>query len=94
MFAIFISEIVIQTMFPILLKCYFAQRYVVAAGVVGFAYSLLQLPLAIFLVATGKRMIRNGLLLEFDFFGDKVSYSLLVKNCIDLKITIEINRTS
>lgn len=47
-------------------------RFVLAAGVIGCAYTLLQLPFTMYHVCKEKRMIRNGCLPEFDFYGDKV----------------------
>ena len=47
-------------------------RYVFAVGAIGFLYNLIQLPFAMYNVVQKKRMIRNGCLPEFDYFGDKV----------------------
>ncbi|KAL5748707.1 hypothetical protein ACOSQ2_026004 [Xanthoceras sorbifolium] len=49
-----------------------AYRYVLSAAAVGAAYSLLQLPFAIYYVVKQKRLIRGELLPEFDFYGDKI----------------------
>ncbi|XP_051115784.1 CASP-like protein 4D1 [Andrographis paniculata] len=49
-----------------------AFRYVFACGLAGAAYNLIQLPFALYNAAKDKRMIRNGCLQEFDFYGDKV----------------------
>ncbi|KAL3724874.1 hypothetical protein ACJRO7_029960 [Eucalyptus globulus] len=49
-----------------------AYRYVLATAVIGAAYILVQLPFAIYYACTKKRMIRNGCLPEFDFYGDKL----------------------
>ncbi|KAL9683462.1 hypothetical protein QQ045_015284 [Rhodiola kirilowii] len=71
-------------------KDLYAYRYVVAAGVVGFAYSLLQLPFAVYYVATGKRMIKNGL---FDFFGDKImSWFLATAVGAGIAVTYELKK--
>lgn len=51
-------------------------RYVLAAAAGGMAYGLLQLPFSIYYACTEKRLIRNGFLPEFDFYGDKVSFFL------------------
>ncbi|XP_007037039.2 PREDICTED: CASP-like protein 4D1 [Theobroma cacao] len=54
-----------------------AYRYVLATAVVGAAYSILQLPFAIYYACTEKRLIRGGFLPAFDFYGDKVMAFLL-----------------
>lgn len=41
-------------------------------GIIGGAYCILQLPFAIYYAVKQKRLIRNGFLPEFDFYGDKV----------------------
>lgn len=50
-------------------------RYIVAVGSIGVIYTLVQIPFAIHNVAKEKRLIRNGFLQEFDFYGDKVNNS-------------------
>ncbi|XXG81735.1 hypothetical protein AAC387_Pa09g2307 [Persea americana] len=55
----------------------FAYRYVIATGIAGFVYTLFQIPFAIYHASTGKRLIRNNFLLEFDFYGDKIISLLL-----------------
>ncbi|XP_031249326.1 CASP-like protein 4D1 [Pistacia vera] len=54
-----------------------AYRYVIATGIIGFLYSLCQIPFALYHASKGKRLIRNRCLLEFDFFGDKIIAFLL-----------------
>ncbi|RWR95928.1 CASP-like protein 4D1 isoform X1 [Cinnamomum micranthum f. kanehirae] len=54
-------------------KDVFAYRFVIATGIAGFVYTLFQIPFAIYHASTGKRLIRNNFLFEFDFYGDKVS---------------------
>ncbi|KAJ0082553.1 hypothetical protein Patl1_11033 [Pistacia atlantica] len=49
-----------------------AYRYVIATGIIGFLYMLVQIPFAVYHASKGKRLIRNRCLPEFDFFGDKV----------------------
>uniref|UniRef100_A0A7N0U4X2 CASP-like protein n=1 Tax=Kalanchoe fedtschenkoi TaxID=63787 RepID=A0A7N0U4X2_KALFE len=74
-------------------KDLYAYRYVVASGVVGFTYTLLQLPFAVFYVATGNRMIQNGLLPEFDFYGDKVmSWFLATAVGAGFAVTYELKK--
>ncbi|XP_044466492.1 CASP-like protein 4D1 [Mangifera indica] len=52
-------------------------RYVLATAAFGGAYSLLQLPFAIYYACTDKRLIRGRYLPEFDFHGDKIVSFLL-----------------
>ncbi|KAL1823590.1 CASP-like protein 4D1 [Daucus carota subsp. sativus] len=52
-------------------------RYVLAIGAVGFLYTLVQIPFAVYYVCTEKRLIRNGCLPIFDFYGDIVISFLL-----------------
>ncbi|MCD9642514.1 hypothetical protein HAX54_029354 [Datura stramonium] len=47
-------------------------RYVVAAAIGGFAYSLIQLPFAIYYAVTGKRVFHGRFLGLLDFYVDKV----------------------
>ncbi|CAI9113258.1 OLC1v1013831C1 [Oldenlandia corymbosa var. corymbosa] len=54
-----------------------AYRYVVAVMGIGFLYTLIQLPFAIYFAATEKRWIKTGCLPDFDFYGDKVVSLLL-----------------
>ncbi|KAJ0083055.1 hypothetical protein Patl1_11761 [Pistacia atlantica] len=53
-------------------KDFIAYRYVIATGIIGFLYTLVQIPFAVYHAAKGKRLIRNRCLPEFDFFGYKV----------------------
>ena len=48
-------------------------RYVLAVAVIAAAYCIVQLPFAIHYATKQKRMIGNGFLREFDFYGDKVT---------------------
>lgn len=52
-------------------------RYVVAVAAIAGAYCIVQLPFAIYHAIQQKRLIRNGFLPQFDFFGDKVLPFLL-----------------
>lgn len=47
-------------------------RYVVAVASIAGAYCIVQLPFSIYYAVQQKRLIRNGFLPEFDFYGDKV----------------------
>ncbi|CAL5442170.1 unnamed protein product [Camellia sinensis] len=49
-------------------------RFVITTGVIGFVYTTLQLPFAIYYVCTEKRL---DCLPEFDFYGDKIISFLL-----------------
>ncbi|KAI3751862.1 hypothetical protein L2E82_22953 [Cichorium intybus] len=52
-------------------------RFVFATAVIGVAYSLIQIPFALYYACTEKRLIRHSCLPEFDFYGDKlISYIL------------------
>ncbi|KAK7380113.1 hypothetical protein VNO78_32529 [Psophocarpus tetragonolobus] len=51
---------------------FYAYRYEAIIAIIGGAYCILQLPFAIYYAVQQKRMIRNGCLPEFDFYGDKV----------------------
>ncbi|KAL6001053.1 hypothetical protein ACLOJK_006780 [Asimina triloba] len=53
-----------------------AYRFVLSTAVIGCAYTLLQIPLAIYHASTGKRLIRNNdFLLEFDFYEAFIAYT-------------------
>ncbi|XP_057804900.1 CASP-like protein 4D1 [Salvia miltiorrhiza] len=70
-----------------------AYRYVFAVGAVGFLYTLIQLPFAIYNVVHNKRLIRNGCLPEFDYFGDKVMALLLASGVgVGFGVTFEFKR--
>ncbi|KAJ4826051.1 hypothetical protein Tsubulata_039488 [Turnera subulata] len=58
-------------------KDFIAYSYVLSVAVVGAGYTLIQIPFAMYLASTGKRMISNGCLPAFDFYGDKVIRYLL-----------------
>ncbi|KAJ4826052.1 hypothetical protein Tsubulata_039489 [Turnera subulata] len=47
-------------------------RFVFSTAAIRAAYSLLQLPPALYLVSTGKRLIRKEWWPELDFYGDEV----------------------
>ncbi|KAJ9160108.1 hypothetical protein P3X46_025539 [Hevea brasiliensis] len=58
-------------------KDVYAYRYMVAAIVIGFAYTILQMAFTLYHVATGNRAMSDDGSLVFDFYGDKViSYVL------------------
>ncbi|KAK2421784.1 CASP protein 4D1 [Trifolium repens] len=52
-------------------------RYVVAVASIAGAYCIVQLPFSLYFVVQQKRLIRNGFLQEFDFYGDKVISGIL-----------------
>ncbi|KAL8488522.1 hypothetical protein ACS0TY_024703 [Phlomoides rotata] len=73
---------------------FIAYRYVLATGAVGFLYIVCQIPFAIYNVAQGKRLIRNGSLQEIDFFGDKVIALLLATGVgAGFGVTFELKRS-
>lgn len=47
-------------------------RYVLAVATIAAAYGIVQLPFAIYYSVHQKRLIRDGYLPDFDFYGDKV----------------------
>lgn len=47
-------------------------RYVLAVATIAAAYGIVQLPFAIYYYVHQKRLIRDGYLPDFDFYGDKV----------------------
>lgn len=49
-----------------------AYKYVLAAAIVGFAYSLIQLPFALYYAVTGKRVFHGRFLGRLDFYVDKM----------------------
>ncbi|XP_059627742.1 CASP-like protein 4D1 [Cornus florida] len=63
--------------FTIHFKDFYAYRYMLSTIVIGMAYTLLQIPFAIYHVSMGKRLVKHGGFLHFDFYGDKVLLSLL-----------------
>ncbi|XP_057443459.1 CASP-like protein 4D1 [Lotus japonicus] len=52
-------------------------RYVVAVAAIAGLYCIVQLPFSLYYVVKQKRLIKNGFLPEFDFYGDKVISLLL-----------------
>ncbi|KAM7463359.1 hypothetical protein LguiA_031480 [Lonicera macranthoides] len=52
-------------------------RYAVFSMVAGFAYTLVQIPFAIYYLKTGKRLINHRLFSYLEFYGDKLSAFLL-----------------
>ncbi|KAI3455094.1 hypothetical protein Pfo_011757 [Paulownia fortunei] len=70
-----------------------AYRYVFAVGAVGFLYTLIQIPFAIYNVVQEKRWMRNSCLQEFDFCGDKVMAFLLASGVgVGFGVTFELKR--
>ncbi|KAL0355007.1 UNVERIFIED_CONTAM: CASP-like protein 4D1 [Sesamum radiatum] len=69
-----------------------AYRYVFATGAIGFLYTLIQIPFAVYNVVKEKRWIRNGLQ-EFDFYGDKVMAFLLASGVgVGFGVSFELKR--
>ncbi|XP_059658331.1 CASP-like protein 4D1 [Cornus florida] len=54
-----------------------AYKFMLFTNFVGFAYTLLQIPFAVYYLTTGKRLSNHYRLLQFDFYGDKVISFLL-----------------
>nr|XP_043614018.1 CASP-like protein 4D1 [Erigeron canadensis] len=52
-------------------------EYVFFAMIAGFAYTLLQLPFAIFFFLIKKRLINNNAFIGFEFYGDKICLTIL-----------------
>ncbi|KAK4436789.1 CASP-like protein 4D1 [Sesamum alatum] len=72
-----------------------AYRYVFAAGAIGFLYTLIQIPFALYNVVTEKRWIRNGFLQQFDFYGDKTMAFLLASGVgVGFGVSFEFKRLS
>lgn len=47
-------------------------RYVVAVAAIGFLYTLVQIPFAMYESCTGKRLIHNSSMPYLDLYGDMV----------------------
>lgn len=62
-----------------------------AIGAVGFLYTLVQIPFAVYYVCTEKRLIRNGCLPIFDFYGDIVrkSFSFFIFGKLSALINVK-----
>ncbi|CAA2941843.1 CASP 4D1 [Olea europaea subsp. europaea] len=70
-----------------------AYRYVLATALAGVAYTLIQIPFAIYNVVNEKRLLRNGFLQEFDFYGDKIIAFLLATGVgVGFGVSCEIQR--
>ncbi|OVA08647.1 Uncharacterized protein family UPF0497 [Macleaya cordata] len=70
-----------------------AYRYVIATGLLGFLYILLQIPFALYHVCAEKRLIRNGCLPQFDFYGDKIISLLLATGVgVGFGVTFEFKK--
>ncbi|PNX94776.1 hypothetical protein L195_g017956 [Trifolium pratense] len=68
-------------------------RYVVAVASIAGAYCIVQLPFSIYYAAQQKRLIRNGFLPEFDFYGDKVISGILATGIgAGFAVSIEFKR--
>ncbi|KAI3470717.1 hypothetical protein Pfo_027380 [Paulownia fortunei] len=71
---------------------FYAYRYMLATGVIGIAYTLLQAAFTIFYVSTGNRLGGDGLTLV-DFYGDKaLSYMLATGAAAGFGLTVDLNR--
>ncbi|PIN20829.1 hypothetical protein CDL12_06467 [Handroanthus impetiginosus] len=73
-------------------SAFYAYRYMLATGVIGMAYTLLQTAFTIFYVTTGNRFGGDGLAF-LDFYGDKVfSYMLATGAGAGFGLTVDLNR--
>ncbi|KAI5674009.1 hypothetical protein M9H77_14373 [Catharanthus roseus] len=70
-----------------------AYRYVVAVAAIGFLYTLVQIPLAMYESCTGKRLIHNSSMPYLDLYGDMVISLLLGSGVgVGLGVTLEMKR--
>ncbi|XP_020526172.1 CASP-like protein 4D2 isoform X2 [Amborella trichopoda] len=68
-------------------------RYLLSASVIGCAYSLIQIPFAVYWVSTSKRLIRNICLPYFDFYGDKIIALFLASAVgVGFGVTVELKK--
>ncbi|PIN12348.1 hypothetical protein CDL12_15048 [Handroanthus impetiginosus] len=75
-------------------NAFYAYRYMLATGVIGMAYTLLQTAFTIFYVTTGNRFGGDGLAF-FEFYGDMVfSHMLATGAGAGFGLTVDLNRTS
>ncbi|PIN20830.1 hypothetical protein CDL12_06468 [Handroanthus impetiginosus] len=73
-------------------SAFYAYRYMVATGVIGMAYALLQTAFTIFYVTTGTRFGGDGLAF-LDFYGDKVfSYLLATGAGAGFGLTVDLKQ--
>ncbi|KAL3837777.1 hypothetical protein ACJIZ3_022368 [Penstemon smallii] len=71
---------------------FYAYRYMLASGVIGMAYTVLQIAFTIFYVSSGNRFGGDGLTL-LEFYGDKVlSYLLATGAAACFGLTVDLNR--
>ncbi|KAL8470462.1 hypothetical protein ACS0TY_033084 [Phlomoides rotata] len=71
---------------------FYAYRYMLATGVLGIAYTLVQTAFTIYFVSTGNRFGGDGLAL-LDFYGDKVvSYILATGAGAGFGLTVDTKR--
>ncbi|XP_073042030.1 CASP-like protein PIMP1 [Primulina eburnea] len=71
---------------------FYAYRYMLAAGVIGMAYTLLQAAFTVFYVSTGNKIGGDGISVV-DFFGDKVvSYLLATGAAACFGLTVDLKR--
>ncbi|XP_045831483.1 CASP-like protein 4D1 [Trifolium pratense] len=72
-----------------------AYRYMISTIVIGFVYTLLQMALSIFTVATGNRVLNGDGGYKFDFYGDKIiSYFLLSGSAAGFGASEDLQRLS
>ncbi|KAK4489293.1 hypothetical protein RD792_005097 [Penstemon davidsonii] len=70
----------------------YAYRYMLASGVIGMAYTILQTALTLFYLSTGNRLGGDGFAF-LDFFGDKViSYMLATGAAAGFGLSVDLAR--
>ncbi|KAK9277223.1 hypothetical protein L1049_006762 [Liquidambar formosana] len=70
-----------------------AYRYVIATGITGFAYTLVQIPFAIYHASKEKRLIRTNVYLSLISTGDKIIAFLLATGVgAGFAVTFELKR--
>ncbi|KAK2990332.1 hypothetical protein RJ640_003604 [Escallonia rubra] len=73
----------------------YSYKYAMFAMVIGFAYTLSQIPFAVYYLKTGKRLINHHKLLQCDFYGDKLlSYLLATAIGAAFGVTADLKKTS
>ncbi|KAK3028971.1 hypothetical protein RJ639_039998 [Escallonia herrerae] len=70
-------------------------KYIMFAMVIGFAYTLSQIPFAVYYLMMGKRLINHYKLLQYDFYGDKfLSYLLATAVGAAFGVTADLKKTN
>ncbi|KAK3028977.1 hypothetical protein RJ639_040004 [Escallonia herrerae] len=73
----------------------YSYKYAMFAMLIGFAYTLSQIPFAVYYLKTGKRLINHHKLLQCDFYGDKLlSYLLATAAGAAFGVTADLKKTT